>query len=137
MSRVGTGLQEDVPRWRLLTYDDDDGGDREHSFEYTAAALKEAVTITDLNLQKTAAVIRTLPPMAFDDGGGSSLELGGVGGDMASPGGNGCRPSTALAGVNEEDINEWIQNRLEGCKLGAEEDVASAGPPKKKRRRRY
>ena len=134
MSRVGTGLQEDVPRWRLLTYDDD--GDREHSFEYTAAALKEAVTITDLNLQKTAAVIRTLPPMAFDDGGGSSMELGGAG-DMASPGGNGHRPSTALAGVNEEDINDWIQNRLEGCKLGAEEEVASAGPPKKKRRRRY
>mmetsp|Transcript_32297 Transcript_32297/g.95157 ORF Transcript_32297/g.95157 Transcript_32297/m.95157 type:complete len:480 (-) Transcript_32297:467-1906(-) len=133
-SRVGTGLEEDVPRWRLLTYDDD--GDREHSFEYTAAALKEAVTITDLNLQKSAAVIRTLPPVAFDYGGSSS-ELGVDDIDQAAgsaSSGNGRQPFKALAGVNEEDLNEWIQNRLEGCMLGVEEEVA--GPPKKKRRRR-
>jgi hypothetical protein len=143
-SRVGTGLQGDVPRWKLVTYDDDDDDDegvREHSFEYTAAALKEAVTITDHNLQKSAAVIRTLPPMAFDDGGSSSSDLG-IDDDndnvvakstSRASSANGRRSSDALAGVSEEDLTEWIQHRLEKCKLVEDE---AAGPPKKKRRRR-
>ena len=143
-SRVGTGLQGDVPRWKLVTYDDDDDDDegvREHSFEYTAAALKEAVTITDHNLQKSAAVIRTLPPMAFDDGGSSSSDLGiddyndnvVAKSTSRASSANGRRSSDALAGVSEEDLTEWIQHRLEKCKLVEDE---AAGPPKKKRRRR-
>ena len=128
-----------MPRWKLVTYDDDDDkGVREHSFEYTAAALKEAVSITDYNLQKSAAVIRTLPPMAFDDGGPSSSDLGADDDVVArstsrASSASGRRSSDALAGIDEEDLAEWIENRLEKCKL-AEDEVAA--PPKKKRRRR-
>jgi len=119
--RLGTGLQSDLPHWRLVTYDQ---RDREEMFEYSAAALKEAVTISDRSMVKAAAIIRNLPPMAFDQG---SFE-------MASARQN----PPSLAGVDPQAIEAWALKRLEGCNLelfaARDEKEAMACGRKRKRR---
>ena len=81
---------------------------REETVEYTAAALKEAVQISDKNMRNAAHALKSLPPMAFDQGGEHEALS-----QMQQQRGR----SGSLSQVDPQVLDNWVNGRLAKCKI--------------------